>query len=244
MSARISANPDTLIGYAASQLGYSENPPSSNQTKYGAWYGLNYNPWCAMFDSYCSAKSGNPLPPIRTSKGYAYVPDLWNYAKWMGQLRRPSGYNPKPGDRVMFSFGGRRPDHVGIVIENLGGGRVLTIEGNTNGAGSRTGGSVLKKVRKSNIIGYASIDVKTTGGAPPVNQEKSQLEVDMYIAVDGVGFFAQVGNVTIPLEGIDMAGFAKLANGPKSVPTMVLPRAVANDFIKKAMSQTIKATGG
>lgn len=68
---------------------------------------------------------------------------------------------------------------------------------------------------------------------------------DMYIAVDGVGFFAQVGNVTIPLEGMDLKAFGKLANGPKAPPTLVIPRGpqgmVANDFIKKTMSQTLAA---
>lgn len=68
---------------------------------------------------------------------------------------------------------------------------------------------------------------------------------DMYIAVDGVGFFAQVGGVTIPLEGMDLKAFSVLANGPKAPPTLVIPRGpqgmVANDFIKKTMAQTLAA---
>lgn len=242
MSNRIAANPDTLLAYASTQLGYSEYPPNSNNTKYGAWYGMNRAPWCAMFDSYVHHKSGNPLPRIRTSKGYAYVPDIQNYAKRTGQWQSVYGYSPKPGDHVLFSFGGRRADHVGIVLENLGGGRVLTIEGNTNGQGSRTGGSVLKKVRRARIIGYVSIDViGSSAGSPSTPQSNSISEADMYIAVDGVGFFAQVGNVTIPLKGVDMKKFAQMANGPKAVPTMIIPAAAADDFIQKAMSQTVAA---
>lgn len=160
MSTRLAANPDTLIPYLRSQLGYSESPPNSNQTKYGEWYGMNRQPWCAIFDSYASYFSGNPLPAIRTTKGYAYVPDLLNYARARGQYKAVnSGYSPKPGDHVLFSFGGQRADHVGRVIQNLGNGSVRTIEGNTNGAGSRTGGSVLEKIRRAGIIGYASIDI-------------------------------------------------------------------------------------
>ncbi|HPT61510.1 MAG TPA: CHAP domain-containing protein [Bacillota bacterium] len=156
----IQGNPDTLLAFALSQVGYSENPRGSNRTKYGAWYGLNGQPWCAIFDSYVSSASGNPLPPIATSKGYAYVPDLEDYAKSTGQWRpRGSGYTPKPGDRVLFSFGKRRADHIGIVRNYVGGGRVATIEGNTNGAGSRTGGSVLEKVRSSNILGFVDVRV-------------------------------------------------------------------------------------
>lgn len=156
---RIRTNPNTLIAFAQSQVGYSERPAGSNNTKYGAWYGMNGVAWCAIFDSYCAFHSGNPLPAVRTAKGYSYVPDLQAYARSTGQYKpRSSGYAPKPGDRVLFSFGGSRVDHVAIVKANLGGGKVLTIEGNTNAAGSRTGGSVLEKVRSSKIAGYVSVD--------------------------------------------------------------------------------------
>ncbi|HRC95755.1 MAG TPA: CHAP domain-containing protein [Coprothermobacter proteolyticus] len=165
MTTRIRTNPNTLIAFAQSQIGYSERPFGSNNTKYGAWYGMNGVPWCAIFDSYASYHSGNPLPAVRTSKGYAYVPDLQAYAQRTGQYRtRGSGYSPKPGDRVLFNFGGRRVDHVAIVKQNLGGGRILTIEGNTNAAGSRTGGSVLEKVRVSGIAGYVDTDVISVPG--------------------------------------------------------------------------------
>lgn len=164
---RIAANPDTLLAYWQSQIGYSEKPFGSNNTKYGAWYGMNGVPWCAISDSYMAYFSGNPLPAIRTTKGYAYVPDIQAYAQRTGQYKtRSSGYTPKAGDRILFSFGGSRADHVGVVKAYLGGGRVLTIEGNTNAAGSRTGGSVLEKVRASSILGYVSIDVIR----PPGNQ--------------------------------------------------------------------------
>lgn len=157
---RIKTNPETLLAFTQSQLGYSEKPSGSNNTKYGAWYGLNGQPWCAIFDSYASFHSGNPLPRIRTDKGYSYVPDLQNYARDTGQYQpRSSGYTAKPGDRVMFSFGGSRVDHVAIVKAYIGNGRILTHEGNTNAAGSRTGGSVLEKIRSSNIVGFVSVDI-------------------------------------------------------------------------------------
>jgi hypothetical protein len=156
---RIVCNPDTHIPLLRSQIGYQESPRGSNRTKYCTWYGL-IGPWCAIFDSWASYHSGNPLPRIRTSKGYAYVPDLVDYAKRFGQWRsRQSNYQAKPGDRVIFSFGGERADHIGTVTQWLGNDTVRSIEGNTNGSGSRTGGMVLEKTRRSGIIGYVSVDI-------------------------------------------------------------------------------------
>lgn len=65
----------------------------------------------------------------------------------------------------------------------------------------------------------------------------------MYIAVSGIGFFAQVGNCTIPMEGIDLAGFGALQKA-SSCPTMVIPAGEpAKDFLKKATLQTLVAMG-
>ena len=54
---------DEIVEIALSQKGYKEGP--NNDTKYGAWYGLNYNPWCAMFVSWCADQIGilNTLIP-------------------------------------------------------------------------------------------------------------------------------------------------------------------------------------
>ena len=47
------------------------------------------------------------------------------------------------GDIVVFTF-----SHIGLAVKDAdSSGYVVTIEGNTNGAGSREGGSVLEKKR-------------------------------------------------------------------------------------------------
>lgn len=66
-------------------------------------------------------------------------------------------------------------------------------------------------------------------------------ETDMYIAVDGIGFFAQIGNVTVPLPGMDLAGFAQLMSHPKSVGFITIPAAAAADFAAKVVKQTVAA---
>lgn len=64
----------------------------------------------------------------------------------------------------------------------------------------------------------------------------------MYIAVCGVGFFAQFGLVTIPLEGLTLQGFADLIAHPKSVGFMTIPEgAPAQAFVQRAMQQTATA---
>jgi hypothetical protein len=56
-----------VVRVATSQLGYHER--GDNLTKYGAWYGLNGQPWCGMFVSWVFAKAGHPLPHLQGDKG-------------------------------------------------------------------------------------------------------------------------------------------------------------------------------
>src|SRR4029077_11268627 len=41
------------LSRAITQLGTKESPAESNNQKYGQWYGVNYQPWCAMFCTWC-----------------------------------------------------------------------------------------------------------------------------------------------------------------------------------------------
>ena len=43
---------DSFMAIAEAQLGYREK--GRNGTKYGTWYGLPGQPWCAMFISWCA----------------------------------------------------------------------------------------------------------------------------------------------------------------------------------------------
>ncbi len=49
---------EDIIEFARTQIGYKEG--SGNNTYFGKWFGFNYNPWCAMFVSWCAAKAGVP----------------------------------------------------------------------------------------------------------------------------------------------------------------------------------------
>ena len=153
----ISANVEQVIATFRSQLGYSESPPGSNRTKYGQWFGLNGQPWCFIGLSWMFAHAGFPLPNMGSPRGGSYCPAALDYAKrtktWKGTN------NPKRGDIVLFSFGGSRADHIGLVQNVIPGG-VNTLECNTGGHG----GSVLEQNRRSKILGY--IDVTNVGSSP------------------------------------------------------------------------------
>lgn len=127
-----------LLAVARSQLGQSENPPYSNRVKFSDWYGL-VGPWCDMFVSWCGAMSGNGDAIGK----FAYTPS--HEAWFRSRGREVPVRDAQPGDIVFFNFIGRT-SHVGIVEANRGDG-LVTIEGNTNGGGSRDGGSVMRHFR-------------------------------------------------------------------------------------------------
>lgn len=146
---------EAVLKIASSYLGYKESPPNSNRTKFGSWYSMDGQPWCAIFVSFCFYQAGLPLPAT-TPRGFAYCPYGVN---WFKQLKR-FYKTPEVGDVVFFDFTSGRDgiaDHVGIVEKVNSDGTVTTIEGNTSSNGSQSnGGAVLRKVRtpKNVVLGY------------------------------------------------------------------------------------------
>ena len=136
-----------LLAIAESQLGYFEssrnfeaelNEEGSGYiihgwTRYGAWYGVPYGDWCAMFISFCLHYAG-------------IAPDNFPYecgtTTWIeklvdsGLFREDKDYSPKPGDLIFYDWEEDNfSDHVGIVFsvdeENN---EITTIEGNQGDA--------------------------------------------------------------------------------------------------------------
>ena len=129
-----------VLDIARGELGVKESPAGSNRTKYGAWYGLDGQPWCMMFIQWCFPQAGTPLPARTASCG-----------ELMRSARRAGCWVEKdlrPGDVVIYDFpGGAATDHCGIV-EAAGGDAVTAIEGNTSVSGSQSnGGEVCRKDR-------------------------------------------------------------------------------------------------
>lgn len=127
-----------VLNTARSQLGYREG--ANNSTKYGLWYGLNHQPWCAIFLSWVAAKA----KVSRIIPKHAYTPAG---ADWF-KARDAWGHKPRVGAVVYYDTAGLgRISHVGIVEKVLPGGAWYAIEGNTNAAGSREGRVVRRQRR-------------------------------------------------------------------------------------------------
>ena len=153
----IRADVEKVIAKGLGELGQHEQPFGSNKQKYGAWYGMNGAAWCAMFVSWVFWHAGQGLPPITTKKGFSYVEAARVWAK-NNRTYYKGTKGIKRGDIILFSFGGQRADHVGIVLGVLSDGRIHTLEGNTDVSGGRTGGIVMEKYRRSSIDGYIRVE--------------------------------------------------------------------------------------
>lgn len=169
MATLTAAHRSKVIAIAQSQLGVAEKPAKSNRTPFGAWYGLDGNAWCAMFVSWVFFHAIGSSPfPATISKGFAYCPSGANWFKKQG-LWASADAKPEPGWVVFFDFPGDgvgRISHVGIVTGVRPDGRIATVEGNTNGKGSRDGGSVMTHARSKagGIVGYGIIRYGSGGG--------------------------------------------------------------------------------
>jgi hypothetical protein len=146
----------TVLEIAKSQLNYQEGP--NNNTLYGKWYGLNNQPWCAMFISWCFDQAGE-IKKVAASgkKGFASC-DAG--LKWFAKNNKlvPVG-KAEPGDIAFFQFDtDAEPEHVGLVVKNNGK-YLWCIEGNTSsdqkGSQANGDGVYRKKRHYSLIMGVA-----------------------------------------------------------------------------------------
>ncbi|UAJ73728.1 CHAP domain-containing protein [Synechocystis sp. PCC 7339] len=136
---------NTILSIAAAEIGVTESPRNSNRTKYGAWYGMNGQPWCAMFVSWVFDRAGSPLPVMQQGapSGAAYCPFIEHYAKRQGRWYS----KPQPGDLALFHFGKREAIHIGIVETVMIAGQFNSIEGNTSATSNDNGGAVMRRSR-------------------------------------------------------------------------------------------------
>ena len=124
---------DNMLKIAESQLGYRET--AENHTKYGKWYGMDGQPWCAMFVSWCARRAGVPQSVIPNFASCTYGGMKWfrEQGRW-----KNADYTPRSGDLVFFDWeeedgSGRdgQAEHVAIV-EYVTNDTIHTIEGNTD----------------------------------------------------------------------------------------------------------------
>lgn len=139
----------TPLSAAKQHLNYAEMPV--NKTIFGKWYGMNGQPWCAIFVSWAYHEAGlGKFVNASSKKGFASCDAGLKWFAKKGKLVPVA--QAQAGDLVFFQFDNdAQPDHVGIVEKNntkLH--RLVTIEGNTssNTSGSQSnGGGVYRKKR-------------------------------------------------------------------------------------------------
>lgn len=187
------ATANDVLKVAASQIGVKESPKNSNKTKYGKWFGLNGQPWCAIFLDWCfeQAKAGNLFPHNANA---AYSQDeivskckgVWVMKKTTSKSTRKTYLkNAKPGDVVTFDFGKMNAyrQHIGIV-ESVSGDYLICIEGNTSASGSQSNGGMVCRQRRLYSSVCAAVRPAYTGAAPVVKLTPDP--VSKALTVDGI----------------------------------------------------------
>lgn len=147
----------SVVDIAKSEIDYEET--GNNNTKYGKWFGLNNQPWCAIFVSWCYNRAAlSELVSAQTKKGFASCDAGF---KWFTKRNKiiPVG-QAQAGDIAFFQFDkDAEPDHVGIVAKNDGKKYIWTYEGNTSsgdkGSQANGDGVYLRKRPYSLVMGIA-----------------------------------------------------------------------------------------
>lgn len=153
MSAKL---PQSIVETATAEIGVEEVAGTNcgkrvNEYKAATWLASEKSwPWCAAFVCWvvreAAAKAGVKFTPtfVRPQTAGAYDFESWSLSQdnstW---TKKPHGNDIDAGDIVIFTF-----SHIGFAISKPDkNGNVTTIEGNTDGQGTREGGAVLRKIR-------------------------------------------------------------------------------------------------
>lgn len=155
---------ERLVQVALSQLGTKESPPGSNDQKYGVWYPMNGQPWCAIFQSWCA----QGLVEFK----FSYVPAVVTAAR-SRQLGLKVLSDPTTGCFACYDWNGDgTADHIGVVADEallvrlvpdalkaakeafgpLGSGDFWSVEGNTGVGNDSNGGEVMLRKRPRSLV--------------------------------------------------------------------------------------------
>lgn len=131
-----------VLAVAKSQLGYTESTrnyqvmedgvSTKGYTRYGAWYGVPYGDWCAMFVSFCLSYAEVEDYPLD-----CYCPTWVTNLKKIDAFYTEADQDPVPGDIIFFDWDQDGiSDHVGLVAgftpaTEYAAAKIKTIEGNS-----------------------------------------------------------------------------------------------------------------
>ena len=147
----LSSVAEDMVALAQAEIGVSVVDGTNcgkrvNEYKSATWRDPEKGwPWCAAFICWLIREA---IKDEKVSFKRPQTAAAWDFENWANkqqgvELRKPTNHDIKAGDIVIFTF-----SHIGIAVKDMDlSGYVTTIEGNTNGEGSREGGSVLEKRR-------------------------------------------------------------------------------------------------
>ena len=146
------SNAAKVLDIAKAQIGYKESPSGSNKTKYGKEYGMDGQPWCAMFVWWVFKEAGYS-DLFYGGKKSAYCPTIADY--YIAKKQTVSKSKGEPGDIVLFDFNkNNSSDHIGIIESKNSDGTYTCIEGNTAIGNNSNGGEVMRRVRYTSQISW------------------------------------------------------------------------------------------
>jgi hypothetical protein len=143
---------------AIGELGNTESPSGSNLNKYGKWYGMDGQPWCAMFVTWAYEQTGSPS--FAKGKTYSYCPYVVADARANSNGLSTTD-DPIPGDLVVYDWSyDTIYDHIGLFEQWTGAGTFDAIEGNTSTSNNSNGGQVMRRNRSKSGQGTVFVRVR------------------------------------------------------------------------------------
>lgn len=158
---------DRALKLATGELGTKESPPGSNMQKYGAYYGENGVPWCAIGMTWAYLEAGHTIGKTFQTVKQAGSNDRYDYVPYIVSDARNGRYglsvttSPIPGDLVCFDWNWNGEyDHVGMFEKWQDGKTVFSaIEMNTSTSDNSNGGEVMRRSRNVNSQGTVFVRV-------------------------------------------------------------------------------------
>lgn len=123
-------------------------------------------PWCVAFCDFVVEKSYEILGLVSPINLGVSSSDLYRRAKADGRIIPTE--KAESGDVMLLKGGPTGWKHAGIVVQRLSNGHLVTIEGNTNDAGSAEGDGVYRKVRDPKKTALAIVSVVPAVDRPAV----------------------------------------------------------------------------
>jgi hypothetical protein len=182
------ATVEQFLAGCRAEIGYTENPPGSNRTKFAAEAGFpNGQAWCATGLVAIARRVGLTLP--------LYTPNASALVNSFGNIH----IHPQPGDFVGYHFSGEAAgiDHVGVVESvDLLRAQVTSIEFNTTPgtAGVQSnGGGVYRRTRPfAQVVGFGRPSYKEAPVAdaaqPAPDYKVNAVPVSIAVLADGSGY--------------------------------------------------------